>query len=96
MTYVVSITSQGQISIPAPLRRQFNLNVAGKASVFVQDGKIVVEPIPDLLSLGGSLSPYAKNAKGKTFRQMREEYGKYQAKRADRKDNFPFPHKSLI
>lgn len=55
MTYVVSITSQGQISIPAPIRRDFNLNRNKKALVHSEKGRIIIEPVTDLLSLKGSV-----------------------------------------
>lgn len=53
--YTVSITSQGQISIPASLRRKLGLNISTKALVSEKDGKVIIEPIKDLLELGGSL-----------------------------------------
>lgn len=55
MTYTVSITSQGQISIPAEIRRKFGLFKNKKALVSVEDKKIIIEPVKDLLELGGSL-----------------------------------------
>ncbi len=73
MSYTVSITSQGQISIPASLRRQFNLAAGKKASVFVEDGKIIIEPIPDLLSIGGSL----KTNKKFSIKEEKEAFAKY-------------------
>lgn len=55
MTYTVSITSQGQISIPVELRKKLGLNKKSKAIVSEQEGKLVVEPVKDLLKLRGSL-----------------------------------------
>lgn len=55
MTYTVSITSQGQMSIPAPIRRQFNLDQIRKATVSVLKDAFVVSPIKSLLSLRGAL-----------------------------------------
>lgn len=55
MVYTVSITSQGQISIPVKLRRQLELDKSKKANISIQDKKIIVEPIPDFLSLAGVL-----------------------------------------
>lgn len=80
MTYAVSITSQGQISIPAQIRRLLGLSKKSKAIVSVADGKMVVEPIKDFLELAGSL----KNVK-KTkvpFRKMREAFEQYLADQA--------------
>lgn len=63
MTYTVSITSQGQISIPIQLRRKLGLEKNRTALVTEQDGKLVVEPVKDLLELGGSLKAYVKGKK---------------------------------
>lgn len=60
MNYIVSITSQGQISIPAKIRRKLNLNKMDKALVREEKDTIVIEPIPDILSLKGSLHYKAK------------------------------------
>jgi AbrB family looped-hinge helix DNA binding protein len=55
MTYTVSITTQGQISIPAPLRRKLGLDTHKKANVTEREGKLIIEPVKDFLELGGSL-----------------------------------------
>jgi AbrB family looped-hinge helix DNA binding protein len=59
MNYLVSITSQGQISIPAPIRKKLGLNKKGKAYVSLENGKAVIESVPDFMELAGSLSKYA-------------------------------------
>ena len=59
--YTVSITSQGQMSIPAPLRQKLGLQKKTKAIASAQNGKLVVEPAQDLLDLYGSLNKYVKN-----------------------------------
>ena len=73
MTYTVSITSQGQISIPVKIRRQLGLEKAKKALVSVQEGKVVVEPVKDFLELGGSLKTNIKVSPRKV-RQAFEQY----------------------
>lgn len=78
MTYTVSITSQGQISIPAKLRRQFGLDKTRKALVSVVDDKIVVEPVRDFLEMGGDLQTPLKISPKK----IREAFGDYLAKEA--------------
>lgn len=56
MTYTVSITSQGQISIPALLRRRLGLEKGGRAIVSEDNnGRMILEPVTDLLELKGSL-----------------------------------------
>ena len=60
MAYTVSITSQGQISIPAPIRRKLGLDKSKKAIVTEKDGKLLIEPVKDLLELGGSFKTNIK------------------------------------
>jgi|Napbiome12C3dose_1001474.scaffolds.fasta_scaffold00049_36 AbrB family looped-hinge helix DNA binding protein len=55
MTYTVSITSQGQISIPAGFRRELGLNKGKKALVSLEGEKLIIEPVKDFLELAGSL-----------------------------------------
>lgn len=59
MTFTVTITSQGQISIPAKLRRKLGLDKSKKALIREENGELVVKPVKDFLELGGSLSQYA-------------------------------------
>lgn len=55
MTFTVSITSQGQISIPAKIRRELGFAKTNRAIVSVEKGKMIIEPVQDFLELGGSL-----------------------------------------
>lgn len=73
MTYTVSITSQGQISIPAPIRRKLGLNKSKKALVREQNGKLLIEPVEDLLDLKGSLKT-TKKISSKKIRHVFEEH----------------------
>lgn len=63
MQQIVTITDQGQITIPASMRRAISLNLYNKALVKTEDKKIVVEPIVDLISLGGIIERKAKKQK---------------------------------
>ncbi len=56
MTFTVSITSQGQMSIPASIRRKLNLDSGKKALVTEESGHIIVKPLKDILELKGSLT----------------------------------------
>lgn len=78
MVYTVSITSQGQISIPVALRRQLGLDKSRKALVTEEKGKLVIEPVKDLLELKGSLKTHIRA----TPRQIREAFGQYLAEEA--------------
>ena len=73
MIHTVSITSQGQISIPVEIRRKLGLSKKKKALVSVYNGKMVVEPVKDFLELGGSLKT-SKKAPISMTRKAFEQY----------------------
>ena len=68
MQQLVSITSQGQITIPASFRRKLGLDNYPKATVEIKNKQIIIEPIPDFLSLAGIL--HNKAIKGKNIDQI--------------------------
>ena len=70
MSQTVSITSQGQITIPASIRRLLGLDKYPKASIRTEDNRIIVEPITDLLEMKGVLSK--KALKKKSINQVIE------------------------
>lgn len=60
MIYTATVTSQGQITIPAKFRKILNLNKRGKVFVSLDNERILLEPVSDFMALGGSLHKYAK------------------------------------
>lgn len=81
MTYTVSITSQGQISIPAKLRKKFRLDKRGKVIISEESDKLILEPVEDFLSLKGSLKSNKKPLSNKELdeivaKAVAEEYAK--------------------
>lgn len=68
MQQIVSITSQGQITIPALMRQFLGLDEYKKALVQTEEKKIIIEPVPDILSLAGLLKNRA--LKGKAIDQV--------------------------
>ncbi len=74
MLYIVSITSQGQISIPAPLRKKMGLDKSQKALVSEKGGKLMIEPIRDLLELRGTFKTNVL-ATPSQIRRAFEEHG---------------------
>lgn len=60
MSQFVSITSQGQITLPASMRRLIALDLYKKALVRIEKQRIIIEPVADFLSLGGTLKHKAK------------------------------------
>ena len=63
----VTATTKGQIVIPAPLRKKLKISRGTQFSVSEQDGKIILEPIPQdpIIAGRGMLS-----TKGKVLRQL--------------------------
>lgn len=77
MTYTVSITSQGQISIPAKIRKKLGFFKNKKALVTVEEGKMVIKPVKDFLEIGGTLKT---NKKPLSNKQLDEFVGEYFAR----------------
>jgi bifunctional DNA-binding transcriptional regulator/antitoxin component of YhaV-PrlF toxin-antitoxin module len=71
MTYTVSITSQGQISLPIQIRRK--LFKTNKALVSLEKNKVIIEPIQDLMELKGSLQTKIKASP----KQIRDAFEKH-------------------
>lgn len=68
MQQLVSITSQGQISIPAEIRRNLKLDKYKKALVKQEGERVIVEPVSDFMALEGSL--HHKAIKGKSIDEI--------------------------
>ncbi|MBN2604133.1 MAG: AbrB/MazE/SpoVT family DNA-binding domain-containing protein [Candidatus Thermoplasmatota archaeon] len=76
--YTVSITSQGQISIPAKLRRELGLEKYKKAVITVEDKKAVITPVKDFLDYAGAF----KTKRRVSSRKVRQAFGEYLAEKA--------------
>ncbi len=55
MSQIVTITSQGQLTIPRAIREFFQMRGSVKADLRMEDGRIIVEPQAGFWSLAGSL-----------------------------------------
>lgn len=53
MTYFVNVTSQGQMSIPASIRRALGIQKKKKVIVRLEKGKMIVSPVSDILDFEG-------------------------------------------
>jgi AbrB family looped-hinge helix DNA binding protein len=78
--YISTVTKQGQISIPAKLRKKLNIDKK-KVMISEETGKIIIEPIKDLLDLAGSLRTTKKPLSNKQLDEfvaevVVEEYAK--------------------
>lgn len=69
-TYFVTITSQGQMTIPVDIRRALGLQKGAKAVVRTDEGKMVLEPTRDILSLRGVF----QSKKRVSFRTTRKAF----------------------
>lgn len=79
---MVSITSQGQISIPIRFQRDLGLNKYKKAIISEEEGRLIIEPVKDFLSLGGSLKT---NKKPLSNRELHEFVAKAMAEDMNKK-----------
>ncbi len=77
MNYIASITSQGQLTIPKPLRDAFGISGRAKVYITQKGDKIELKPYKprDILSLYGILkeNPVVKANKGKPLQQIIDE-----------------------
>lgn len=81
MNYIVTITSQGQISIPMPLRRKYGLDKFKKAIISpTKEGNLIIEPFPNLLSLKGIVKAQKKISP----KQIRKDFEGYLASQVKR------------
>lgn len=75
MLNLVSITSQGQLTIPKSIRKQFGISGSTKATIKKVGSSIIVEPRNDFWSLGGSLGSTIK-ATDEDLRKARDNFQK--------------------
>lgn len=79
MQQVVSITSQGQLTIPKSLRKSFGIKGSVKAVVRKKGKTILVEPKNNFWSLSGSLKSKVKLT-DKQLKKTREAFSQQWAK----------------
>ncbi len=69
--YTATITSKGQLTFPAPLRKQLNLKPTDKLSFTNQGQGVYVQRIPSIQTLFGSLNnPNVKPLSIKEIKQI--------------------------
>lgn len=71
--FTSTITSRGQVTIPKKMRMALNLHPSEKVCFYAWDKKIIIEPIPDFLSLGGNFKTTRKAPSTKKLREYMEE-----------------------
>ena len=75
MNQVVTITSQGQLTIPRSIRKHFGIVGSIKAHLRLDGNSIVVEPKNDFWSLAGSLRA-TKHLTDIQLKQARKAFAK--------------------
>lgn len=75
MQKVVSITSQGQLTIPKFIRDALNITQGTKAVVSVEDDSIVIQPKMSFDDLAGSINTDVKLS-DKELREARDNFEK--------------------
>lgn len=60
---VATVSSKGQITLPAEARRAVGMRAGDRVMVRVLDGAIVIEPVLEFLGLKGTLGPALPAAK---------------------------------
>ena len=75
MQQIVSITSQGQLTIPESIRKAFGISESTKVMIKKVGSKIIVEPRNSFWSLAGSLSSGVKLSDSE-LKKTREEFSK--------------------
>lgn len=93
MSFTVTVTNQGQISIPIELRRKYALS--GGKTIVLRDsgaGEINMRPIPDIFELKGAF----KTRKKISAKKIREAFEEYLGTRVIERGNFPFPHVTSV
>ena len=78
---IVSITSQGQVTIPKTIRQAFRIKGALKAVIWKIGDKIIMEPRANFWSLAGSLSGKIKLS-DRELKKARKEFSRKWAKNA--------------
>lgn len=82
MPSIVSITQQGQVTIPKAIREHLKIGKNAKAIVVEKNNEILIKPVEDFFSLEGSIKP---RSRPEDFKKMRKMFINYLAKRALKK-----------
>lgn len=87
MKKVVTVTSQGQITIPADMRRALNVSSSRELILTLKDKKVTLEPTEDIYSLFGSLKKHPK---------VQEKLAEYKTKKMSNQEIIKAEEKGAI
>jgi AbrB family looped-hinge helix DNA binding protein len=82
MAHMVTVSSKGQMVIPAEMRRKYGLKAGARVDVVDLDGEIRVKPNPfdALLALEGCLSHVKEDVEGWWMEEKRKEREREEAR----------------
>lgn len=72
MNYFVTITSQGQLTIPAAIRKELSLDVTRKVVIRSENNSVVIEPVRDISEFKGIFATakrYTREQERKAFEE---------------------------
>jgi len=70
----VTMSSKGQLVIPAAMRDQLGLTAGDRLDVRVEDSRIVISAVPDLDELSARISAYARRSGAAPVSDVGEYY----------------------
>ena len=77
---IITVTSKGQITIPTEVRRALSLKEKDKVIVRLEGNRAVIEKIPPLLALKGSV-PVSAEKRGVSWKKIQKETRRRRGKR---------------
>lgn len=76
MQQYITLTSQGQVTIPVDFRRKFFPDKSNKAIIRADGDRMVIEPVPDILSLRGVFASKKRFSRATERRAFEEALAK--------------------
>lgn len=78
------VNIKGQVTIPADIRKIIGVEPQDKVMVMEEEDRIVIQPMPDIFSLMGSVKP---KSKPEDLKKMRKQFIDYLSSRKKIKSN---------
>jgi len=75
MSSIATVTSKGQVTLPVTVRRALSIEPGDKLSFTIDSDRVVIQPVPDFLSLAGSIDipPEVRGMPWDQIKQMAHE-----------------------
>lgn len=68
------VNIKGQVTIPAEIRKRIGIEPQDKVVIMKEEDRIMIQPLPDIFSLMGSVKPKSKPENLKKMRQKFIDY----------------------